>query len=257
MSDQQEVIMQKIAEARLIDDFFFEAFADDKAACEEILRTILEDDQLTVINVAIQSRKRNVWRVRFLCTMGDGSKSNVVIQSGDNNDYFRRAWGNSDGVAVRDSMLGKRFDEILDLYMVHISENDFIGGGKTIYHVDKLLRETGGMINDGIHEVYVNTKIKDDSKISDLMECFTSKMVNDVKFPAITKRFRELKETEGGLATVGGILRELIKRERKEERMIIICNLILHEVSKEKLMEVFSREECAKAEAILREELDF
>ena len=31
MSDQQEVIMQKIAEARLIDDFFFEAFADDKA----------------------------------------------------------------------------------------------------------------------------------------------------------------------------------------------------------------------------------
>ncbi len=36
-------------------------FAEDKAACEEILRTILEDDGLTVIDVVVQSSERNLY----------------------------------------------------------------------------------------------------------------------------------------------------------------------------------------------------
>lgn len=253
MSNQQEVIKQKIAEARLIDDFFFEVFADDTAACEEILRTILEDDQLKVIDVVVQSSKRNIYgrsvRLDALCTLGDGNKCNVEVQRADNDDHFRRVRFNAASITVKDSKPGEHFDEILDLYMVYISENDFIGGGKTIYHVDKVIRETGGVIDDGVHEVYVNTQIKDGSKISDLMECFISPSLNSKKFPATTKRFTELKETEGGLRAVSVILNELLAEEAKRIRFETLCEMIRHEMPKEKVVEMYSQEEYAEAEA--------
>lgn len=259
MSNQQnlDVIKQKIAEARLIDDFFFEVFAEDKAACEEILRTILEDDQLTVIDVVVQCSKRNIYgrsvRLDALCTFGDGSKSNVEVQRASNDDHFRRVRFNEASITVKDSESGERFEEILDLYMVYISENDFIGGGKTIYHADKVIRETGGVIDDGVHEIYVNTKIKDGTRISDLMECFTSESVNSEKFPATTKRFKELKETEGGIKAMSSIISDLIEEGREkgqeEGRIGSICDLIRKGFTKEMLLEVFSEEEYAKAEA--------
>ncbi|MDE6625589.1 MAG: hypothetical protein K2K56_04380 [Lachnospiraceae bacterium] len=259
MSNQQDVIKQKIAEARLIDDFFFEAFADDKAACEEILRTILEDDQLKVVDVVVQSSKRNIYgrsvRLDALCTLGDGSKSNVEVQRADNDDHFRRVRFNEASITVKDSKPGIHFDQILDLYMVYISENDFIGGGKTIYHVDKVIRETGGAIDDGVHEVYVNTKIKDGSKISDLMECFTSTTVNDAKFPATTKRFAELKETEGGLEAVSDILKDLIEESEKkgleEGRKSLLFKMIDNNEPEEKILLYFSNEEYESAKAEL------
>ena len=45
--NQKEKI-EKIKEFRLIDDVFLEVFASDIPACQEILRTILEDEKLTV-----------------------------------------------------------------------------------------------------------------------------------------------------------------------------------------------------------------
>lgn len=141
----------RVREFRLIDDVFFEVFAEDKEACQEILQVILEEDGLTVLDVVVQSSKRN------------------------------------------------------------ISEHDFIGGAHTIYHVDKVIRETGGLVDDGLHELYVNTKVKDGSKISDLMECFIQReMVDNKDFPAVSRRVRELKTTEGGAGAVCDIVKKLV-----------------------------------------------
>ena len=40
--DLQEKV-KRVQEFRLIDDVFFEVFAEDIPACQEIIRTILED----------------------------------------------------------------------------------------------------------------------------------------------------------------------------------------------------------------------
>ncbi len=49
---------------------------------------------------------------------------------------------NASSITVKDSEPGGHFNELLDLYMVYISENDFIRGEKTTYHVEKVIRET-------------------------------------------------------------------------------------------------------------------
>lgn len=239
--------LERVKDFRLIDDVFFEVFAQDKAACQEILRVILEDDALTVEDVVVQSSKRNIYgrsvRLDALCTLGDGSKSNVEVQRADNDDHFRRVRFNAASITVKDSEPGEHFDEILDLYMVYISEKDFIGDKYTVYHVDKVIRETGKRVDDGVHEVYVNTKIKDGSRISELMDCFTEKKVENQSFPATTKRFRELKETEGGASAVCEIVEKLVEESREKGRAeegekmgklidVLLLNDLIEEVKK-------------------------
>lgn len=245
----------RVREFRLIDDVFFEVFAEDKEACQEILQVILGEDELTVFDVVVQSSKRNIYgrsvRLDALCTLGNGKKCNIEVQRADDDDHFRRVRFNASSITVKDSDVGERFERILDLYMVYISEHDFIGGAHTIYHVDKVIRETGELVDDGLYEVYVNTKIKDGSKVSDLMECFIQREIVDHKeFPAISKRVRELKTTEGGAGAVCDIVKKLVDEGRAEERNEILIKMIRKGYDKDAIFDLeYTEEEYAKAEA--------
>ena len=84
--------------------------------------------------------------------------------------------------------------------MVYITEHDFLHGGRTVYHVDKILRENGSIIDDGSSVIYVNTAVNDGSAISDLMRCFLQKTVNDPRFPRLSERVHQYKNTEKGAA---------------------------------------------------------
>jgi hypothetical protein len=70
--------MEKVRDFRPIDDVFFEVLAQNPKVCQEILRVILEDDALTVIDVVVQSDERNLYgrsvRLDALCVLGNGVK---------------------------------------------------------------------------------------------------------------------------------------------------------------------------------------
>ena len=69
----------------------------------------------------------------------------------------------------------------------------------TIYHVDKIVRETKQIIKDGSTNIYVNTKVKDGTDISELMSLFLQKEVNDPKFPKLSNRVNYLKNNQEGV----------------------------------------------------------
>ncbi len=52
---------------------------------------------------------------------------------------------------------GIKFGQIPDSYVIFISKKDFFGQGKAIYHIDRVLRETGDVEDNGFYEIYVNT----------------------------------------------------------------------------------------------------
>lgn len=161
---------------------------------------------------------------------------------------------NASVITTRSARPGERFQDVLELYIVYISEFDFLGGGLTTYHVDKTIRENGMVVNDGLHEIFVNTVIKDGSRISDLMSCFSSKDVNTTEFSAVTKRFRELK-SEGGASAVCEVMEKYLEEAKDEakktERIQAIRNMIELEVPKEKILKKYSLEEYQEAEASL------
>ena len=132
--NQREKI-ERVKEFRLIDDVFFEVFASDIPACQEILRVILEDTELIVNDVIVQSSERNLYgrsvRLDALCTLGDGSLCNIEIQRADNDNHLKRARFNAASITVKESEIGTNFEKVKDVYIVYISEKDFFKGGLT------------------------------------------------------------------------------------------------------------------------------
>ena len=211
-NEEKLKIVQRL---RPIDDIFFEAIAEDPEVCEEILRVILEDPKLTVLEVITQSSEKNIYgrsvRLDALCTLGDGTKCNIEVQKSDNDDHLKRARFNASSITVKESNTGEKFSDVIDLYIVYISQFDFLKERRCIYHIDKTIRESGTVIDDGLHEIFVNTAVNDGSDISDLMSCFLATDVNNNKFPKLSCKVSELKNPRGEVNPMCELMEKYMK----------------------------------------------
>lgn len=82
-------------------------------------------------------------------------------------------------------------------------------GKLPIYHVDRVIRETGEVINNGFEEVYVNSVVDNGSDVSQLMKVFTEGDYYNDKFPKTSSIKRRYKETEGGIKEMSGLIEQL------------------------------------------------
>ena len=219
-NEEKLKIVQRL---RPIDDIFFEAIAEDPEVCEEILRVILEDPKLTVLEVITQSSEKNIYgrsvRLDALCTLGDETKCNIEVQRSDNDDHLKRARFNASSITVKESNTGERFSDTIDLYIVYISQFDFLNEGRCIYYIDKVIRESGTTVDDGLHEIFVNTAVNDGSDISELMSCFLATDVNNDKFPRLSYKVNELKNPRGEVNPMCELFNKYIKESKLEGKI--------------------------------------
>ena len=82
-------------------------------------------------------------------------------------------------------------------------------GKLPIYHVDRVIRETGEVINNGFEEVYVNSVVDNGSDVSQLMKVFTEGDCYNDKFSKTSSIKRRYKETEGGIREMSGLIEQL------------------------------------------------
>lgn len=220
-----------------------------------MLRTILEEDELVVQDVITQNSEKNLYgrsvRLDALCTLGNGEKCNIEIQRSDNDDHLRRVRYNASSITLRDSQIGTKFDKIQEVYVVFISEFDMFKMGKTVYHVDNVVRETKEILQDGLHRIFVNTEINDGTKTSRLMSHFIEKTVEDVEFPELSARMHELKEEEGGITVMSGVMEkyEKIAAEEATQRTKhqAIRDMLELGLTKEQILKKYSEEDFNEA----------
>lgn len=197
-----EEVLQIIKNLRLIDDVLFEKLMEDYEACEELLQVILENPHLKVKSetlVAQKSLRNLAKRSVRLDAYIEGVEDkvyNIEIQRSDNCNHVKRVRYNASTITVNKSEPGDEFEQVQDVIVVYISEFDMFGAGKTIYHVENVIRETGEVVKDGLMSVYVNTEVEDDTLIGELMQCFLKTDFEDDKFPNISRRMKELKHGE-------------------------------------------------------------
>ena len=207
-----------------IDDLMFCKMAEHKEFCEEILRVILEDEGLTVIEAIPQWQGKNLTGRSVVldakCVTGDGCQINIEVQKADDDNHLKRARYNAAVLTTNISETGKRFEFIPDVCIVFISKFDIFDGGLPLYHIDKVVRETGQVIEDGLTEIFVNTVNNDGSKPARLMKLFTD---NDAyssdEFPITSELKSRLKSSEGGSRTMNEILEKLISDEKRESEL--------------------------------------
>ena len=204
-----------------IDDLMFCKMAEHKDFCEEILRVILEDDRLTVLEAIPQWQGKNLTGRSVVldakCVTGDGRQINIEVQKADDDNHLKRARYNAAVLTTNISETGKRFEFIPDVCIVFISKFDIFDSGLPLYHIDKVVRETGQVIEDGLTEIFVNTVNYDGSKPSRLMKLFTENdAYSNDEFPVTSELKSRLKSSEGGSRTMNEILEKLISDEKRE-----------------------------------------
>ena len=124
---------------------------------------------------------------------------------------------NTSCVTVNITEPGIKFEKVPDVIGIYISKFDMFKSGKTVYHIDRVIRETGEVQGNGLKEVYVNTKIDDGSDIAELMRIFKEKDTYDFKkFPKVSGRKKQFKENEGGSEKMCDLVENYAK-ERAEE----------------------------------------
>lgn len=243
---------EKVKDLRPIDDVFFEVLANDVNFCQEMLQILLEDKDLVVTDVVVQSSERNLYgrsvRLDALCVLGNGKKCNVEVQRSDNDDHLRRVRFNAASIVVKDSQEGEKFEQIEDIIVVYISQFDIFKADRVLYHVDSTIRETGNRVDDGLYRVFVNTEVKDGTTVSEYMGCFLKKEVNNSKFPAFTKRMNALKHEERGLDAVCEVMekyeQKAVTKANVEAIKFMVTTL---NASKEQILQQYSEYEYREA----------
>ena len=208
-----------------IDDLMFRTMAEDKEFCEEILRVILQDEKLIVLESTAQYAGTNPQGRSVIldakCVLGDERKIDIEVQKRDDDDQQRRVRYNGAILTTNITDPGEKFQDVPDVCVVFISKFDIFNGNRSLYHVDRVIRETGEKVDNGFEEVYVNAKVKDGSDVSELMEVFVNDDAYNNKFPITSGIKRRYKETEEGQSRMCEIMERIVKEERLEEKTLI------------------------------------
>ena len=230
--DRVNELIKRVRLLRPIDDVMFKKLAESKAVCQEILRVILDDKKLIVEEVISEDSIANIFgravRLDALCTLGNGTMCNIEIQKENVNDDVRRVRYNASSIVSRFSEKGQKFSEIPDVIVVYISEYDVFRLGRTIYHIDSVIRETNTTVDDGLSRVFVNTQYADtdNTDVGELMKCFLQKEIDNDKFPELSDRLSYFKNDGKGVDSMCDIIKDYAKEYAEEEKAEMLVEII-------------------------------
>ena len=213
-STEQQALIKQL---NVIDDVFFHKIAEDKAVCEEILRIILQKPKLKVIDAQTQRFLRNIGAhsviLDLLCEDEDGARINVEMQKTDDDDHVKRVRFNSSNIDTTFTEKGLDYKDFPDIYVIFISKFDMFQEGKTIYHLETIIKETGTSVDDGIHRLFVNCAVNDGSDIAELMQYFKNSTGKNNKFPKLSERVFYFKESKEGADAMAQIVEEYANKK--------------------------------------------
>lgn len=210
-------------------------FSGDNKLTEFLLRIILGRKDLVVKSSMSQKEKRNLFgrTVRLDVIAEDAEKKlyNKEIQRADKGAAARRARYN---IAMLDSHTLKRnddFSELPELYIIFITENDYLNLNKPFYKVIKLFDENderGSSLpfDDGCNIIYVNGSYRGNDAIGKLMHDFCTPNADEMYYSELAERVRFHKQEEKGVKTMCRIFEEYGNERAVEGKIEVAENLL-------------------------------
>lgn len=189
------------------DDLMSMVFDGNISATELLLRIILIRDDIKVISVVGQKELENPMvdgrniRLDILAEDNAGKNYNVEVQRSSSGADEKRARFHSSMVDARMLKAGQNFCDLLDSYVIFITEKDYFGYGLPVYTINRHFDEIDKSFQDGSHIIYVNGSYKGNDPIGKLMHDFSCKESKDIYYPELAKSVRHFKE-EGGRAVM-------------------------------------------------------
>lgn len=202
LTKKQEADLQRIRQFRLIDDVFMNKVFEDKSCVELLLQIILDRTDLHVESVNLQHGISNLQgravRLDILAVDDSGKIYNIEVQKNDYGAQAKRARYNSSLLDANITEAGNQYENLKETYVIFITENDVMQARHPIYHIDRIVKETGENFNDEAHIIYVNAQIQDETALGKLMHDFFCVNAENMKYSILAERVRYFKETKKG-----------------------------------------------------------
>lgn len=227
---KHEEDLERIRNFRLMDDDFMSKVFEEKTCAEFLLKIILNRDDLRVQEVHGQHDIKNLQgrsvRLDILAVDEQNRAYNIEVQRSDRGAGAKRARYNSSLLDANLTAAGDGYDILNETYVIFITENDVLKSNLPIYHVDRIVRETGENFGDESHIIYVNSQIKDETALGRLMHDFCCTDPKDMYYPVLAERVRYFKEDTKGVSNMCRAIEEMRKETAIETLLISVKNLM-------------------------------
>ena len=212
--------LQRLRGFRLLDDDFMTKVFEDISCAELLLRIILNDEGIRVLEAHSQRGIKNLQgrsvKLDILAVDSHNRVFNVEVQRSDRGSGAKRTRYNSALIDANVTEPGDQYEDLNETFVIFITENDVMKAGLPIYHIDRVVRETGKLFEDEEHIIYVNSQIKDETKLGRLMHDFSCTDAKDMYNKVLADRVRYFKEDERGVEIMCREM-EIMRNQAHEE----------------------------------------
>ena len=212
--------LQRLRGFRLLDDDFMTKVFEDISCAELLLRIILNDEGIRVLEAHSQRGIKNLQgrsvKLDILAVDSHNRVFNVEVQRSDRGAGAKRARYNSALIDANVTEPGDQYEDLNETFVIFITENEVMKAGLPIYHIDRVVRETGKLFEDEEHIIYVNSQIKDETKLGRLMHDFSCTDAKDMYNKVLADRVRYFKEDERGVEIMCREM-EIMRNQAHEE----------------------------------------
>ena len=228
--DQQD--LQRLRGLRLMDDDFMSKCFENNIECTElVLHIVLGRDDLKVEKVEIQHLIKNLQGRSIIldiyATDHTGKQYNIEIQRADRGAGAKRARYHSSLIDANITEPGDRLENLSETYVIFITERDVMGDALPIYHINRIVEETGKKFQDEAHIIYVNGAYRDESPLGILMHDFSCTDPNDITYEVLAERVRYFKEDEEGVAAMCKAMEDMRNEAALEKAKKTALNMLM------------------------------
>ena len=137
--------IEKIKNLTMMSDILARNVLKDRECCEYILRIIMNDSMLTVLDNQVQVDYKNLHGrsavLDCVAKSGDGRLFNVEIQQEDEGAIPKRARYHLGLMDMNVLNPGEFFDKLPETYIIFVTQDDTLGYKLPIAHVDRIIKE--------------------------------------------------------------------------------------------------------------------
>ena len=208
----------------LMDDDFMRVVLKDIRCTEYILQTILRKPRLHVKEQVLQEDLKNLQGRSVIldcfCTDESGAVYNIELQNSRSGASPLRARYHAGIIDMHILKAGENFTRLPESYVIFICRKDVLKENRQIYHVKRIIEESGNTFPDKAQIIYINTEKSSDDELGRMIKDFYTEDPKEIHSAVLARRIAELKipsKAEKGEDAEMTTYYDRLKRQWKKE----------------------------------------
>ena len=181
----------------LMDDDFMRVVLKDIRCTEYILQTILKKPRLRVKEQVLQEDLKNLQGRSVIldcfCTDDSGTVYNIELQNKRYGASPLRARYHAGMIDMHILKAGENFNRLPESYVIFICGKDALKENRQIYHVKRIIEESGNTFPDKAQIIYINTEKSSDDELGRMIKDFYTEDPKEIRSAVLARRIAELK----------------------------------------------------------------